>query len=127
MTRVALVRLTHRMEGVWQPLPVLIDNVPPDPPLDPEPNKSRLIPGPEDAPSNQVRHSDVVPETQPEPVPESPSVARRHISSQDSDITSGSGSIIASPKKKRRNNDVINLSNSDDDEKIPEVHKNHDA
>ena len=119
-TGVAPARLTHRMEGVWQPLPVLIDDVPPDPPLDPKLYESRLIPGPVQVPSN-------LPETQPEPVPESPSVARRHISSQDSDISSGSGSIIASPKKKRRNNDVINLSNSDDDEKIPAVHKNHDA
>ena len=37
-TRIAPVRLTHRMEGLQQPLPILIDDVPPDPPLDPEPN-----------------------------------------------------------------------------------------
>ena len=73
-TGVAPARLTHRMEGVWQPLPVLIDNVPPDHPLDPKPNELRLIPAPKDALSNQVHHYDVVPKTQPEPVPESPSV-----------------------------------------------------
>ena len=127
MTEVVPVRLTHCMEGLQQPLPVLIEDVPPNPPLDPKPNEPRLIPGPEDALSNQVRHYDVVPKTQPEPVPESPSVARRHILSQDSDITSGSGSIIASPKKKHSNNNVINLCNSDDDEQLPEVHGNRDA
>ena len=69
ITRVAPAHLTHRMEGIWQPLPVLIDDVLPNPPLDPKPNEPQLIPGPEDALSNQVRHNDVVPETEPEPVP----------------------------------------------------------
>ena len=39
ITRVEQVGLMHCMEGLILLLPVLIDNVPPDPPLDPEQNK----------------------------------------------------------------------------------------
>ena len=62
------------MEGLEQLLPILINDVPPDP-RDPKPNKPQQLPDPEHAPSNSICYYDLVSKSQPEPVPESPSVA----------------------------------------------------
>ena len=126
MTGVTLVHLMHCMEGLQQPLPVLIEDILPNPPLDPKPNELQQLPGPEDVPSNPTSHYDLVSKSQPEPVPESLSVARRHISLQDSHTIIDSDSIIVSPKKKHRNNDVFNLHNSNDYEPLLEVNDIND-
>ena len=108
LTGVAPVRLTHSMEGLQQPLPVLIDDVPPDPPLDPESNVPHQL---ANQASHPIRHYDIVPEPQPEPVPVPASVARCHILE----------SPIVPPKKKTRKVDAIDLCNSSDNEEKPVV------